>query len=123
MIETLKNVPANLAAFRATGEVTEDDFKNTVIPEVEKLVATTGQLNYLLLLDTDIKNFTAGAWLQDALLGIKNITKWNRAAIVSDSEGITKFTDVFSFAMPGEFKGFKKNELQDAIDWAAEKSR
>lgn len=122
MIETLNNVPQNLVAFRATGEVTEDDFKNTVMPEVEEKVKETGKLNYLLLLDTDIKNFTAGAWLQDVLLGIKNITKWNRAAIVSDSENIIKFTDAFSIAMPGEFKGFKKTELQQAIDWASEKA-
>lgn len=122
MIETLKNVPDNLAAFRATGEITKDDFKDVVMPEVEKLVEKTGKLNYLLLLDTDIKNFTAGAWLQDALLGVQNLTKWNRCAIVADSEGIIKFTDAFSVAMPGEFKGFKKSELQQAIDWAAEKS-
>lgn len=122
MIERLKDVPGNLAAFRATEEVTQDDFKNTVMPEVELMVEKTDKLNYLLLLDTDIKNFTAGAWLQDALLGIKNLTKWNRAAIVSDSENIIKFTDAFSVAMPGEFKGFKKTELQQAIDWASEKA-
>lgn len=122
MIERLKDVPGNLAAFRATGEVTQDDFKNTVMPEVELMVEKTDKLNYLLLLDTDIKNFTAGAWLQDVLLGIKNLMKWNRAAIVSDSENIIKFTDAFSVAMPGEFKGFKKTELQQAIDWASEKA-
>ncbi len=122
MIERLKDVPGNLAAFRATEEVTQDDFKNTVMPEVELMVEKTDKLNYLLLLDTDIKNFTAGACLQDALLGIKNLTKWNRAAIVSDSENIIKFTDAFSVAMPGEFKGFKKTELQQAIDWASEKA-
>ncbi len=120
MIETLKNVPENLAAFRASGEVKEDDFKNTVLPEVKKMVEKTGKLNYLLLLDTDIKNFSAGAWLQDALLGIQNLTKWNRTAIVTDTESIIKFTDAFSIAMPGEFKGFKKSELQQAIDWASE---
>lgn len=119
MIESLKNVPANVAAFRATGEVTQDDFKNVVIPEVEQLVEKIGKLNYVLLLDTDVSEFTAGAWLQDALLGIKNLTKWNRAAIVSDSEGVKKFTDAFSLAMPGEFKGYRKAELEQAINWAA----
>src|SRR5688572_10114234 len=119
MIESLKNVPANVAAFRATGEITQDDFKNVVIPEVEALVEKTGKLNYLLLLDTDVSNFTAGAWLQDALLGIKNLTKWNRAAIVSDSDAIIKFTDTFSLAMPGEFKGYRKAQLDQAISWVA----
>ncbi len=119
MIETLKNVPANVAAFRATGEVTQDDFKNVVIPQVEQLLEKQDKLNYLLLLDTDVKDFTAGAWMQDALLGIKNITKWNRAAIVSDSEGVIKFTDAFSVVIPGEFRGYKKAQLEQAIAWVA----
>ncbi|AWG25959.1 STAS/SEC14 domain-containing protein [Flavobacterium kingsejongi] len=121
MIEKLKDVPDTIAAFRAVGEITKEDFTNLVIPEVEALVQRTDKLNYLLLLDTELKEFSAGAWLQDALLGIKNITKWNRAAIVSDSEGVIQFTNAFSVVMPGEFKGFRKNELQLAIDWVAEK--
>ena len=121
MIEKLKDVPNTIAAFRAVGEITKEDFTNLVIPEVEALVQRTDKLNYLLLLDTELKEFSAGAWLQDALLSIKNITKWNRAAIVSDSEGVIQFTNAFSVVMPGEFKGFRKNELQLAIDWVAEK--
>jgi hypothetical protein len=120
MIETLKNVPANVAAFRATGEVTQDDYKTVLVPQVEQLVKEIDKINFLLLLDTDVQNFTAGAWMQDALLGIKNITKWNRAAIVSDSEGVIKFTDAFSVIVPGEFKGFKKAELEQAIAWVSE---
>ena len=121
MIEKLKDVPNTIAAFRAVGEITKEDFTNLVIPEVEALVQRTDKLNYLLLLDTELKEFSAAAWLQDALLGIKNITKWNSAAIVSDSEGVIQFTNAFSVVMPGEFKGFRKNELQLAIDWVAEK--
>ncbi len=122
MIEKLSNVPQNVAAFRATGEVTKDDYTNVVLPQVCLLVENTGKLNFLLLLDTSVTNFTAGAWLQDAMLGLKQLTKWNRAAIVSDSEGVIKFTDIFSFAAPGEFKGFKKEEFDEAILWVSEQA-
>jgi len=120
MITQLDNLPKNMVGFRALNEVTKDDFIHTVMPVVGKLVEETGQLNYLLLLDTSVKEFTFGAWLQDALMGIKHITKWNRAAIVSDSESIKKFTDAFSVVMPGEFKGFSKNDLDIAIEWVSE---
>lgn len=119
MIETISNAPANVAAFRATGEVTKDDYTATVMPRVEKVVEQNGELNFLLLLDTDVKNFTMGAWMQDLLVGVKNLTKWHKAAIVSDSEGVIKFTDTFGVAAPGEFKGFKKNELDAALAWVA----
>ncbi len=120
MIQQLDNMPDTMVGFRAQGEVSKEDFTEIVIPCVEKHIATTGKLNYLLLLDTSIKDFSAGAWWQDAMMGIKNLTKWNRAAIVSDSEGIRKFTDFFSILMPGEFKGFHKEDLDKAILWTSD---
>lgn len=120
MIQTIPDVPSNMVAFRSSGEVTKDDFE-IVFEHVKRLVDQTGKLNYLLFLDNSPADFTAGAWLQDALLGLKNITKWNRAAIVTDSQTVIVFTDAFSKLMPGEFRGFYKSELQKAIDWTAEK--
>ncbi|MFC0427162.1 STAS/SEC14 domain-containing protein [Chryseobacterium scophthalmum] len=117
MITILNDAPENVAAFNATGEVTREDFENLVIPYVKNKVEQFDELNYLLYLDTDLSNFTMGAWLQDALLGIKNITKWNRAAIVTDEEGVQNFTDIFSVLMPGEFKSFPKENLYNALYW------
>jgi len=121
MIHTIEELPGNVAGFRATGEVTESDFTNTVMPRVKALVDTTGTLNYLLVLDTSIKNFSAGAWFKDAIMGIRHLSKWNRAAIVTDVEGIRTFTRIFSVLMPGEFKGFEHKDLQHAIDWVSGK--
>ena len=122
MIQQLDDMPGNMIGFRAQGEVIKEDFTDTVIPLVEQQIEKTGKLNYLLLLDTSIKDFSAGAWWQDAMMGIKNITKWNRAAIVSDSEGIRRFTDFFSILMPGEFKGFHKEDLDKAVLWTSEQT-
>ena len=120
MIEQIHNLPDNMVGFRSSGEVTQDDFK-LVKTKVSEFVEKTGKLNYLLFLDNSPADFTFGAWVQDALLGIKNITKWNRAAIISDSETVDKFTSFFSKIMPGEFKVFHKNDLERAIDWTSEK--
>lgn len=121
MIVQIQDLPSNMVGFRADGEVTADDFE-TVKTQVAHLVEKQGQLNYLLFLDNSPKDFTLGAWMQDALLGIKNITKWNRAAIVSDIEGVITFTDAFSKVMPGEFRGYHKNEYDAAVDWVSGKT-
>ncbi|WP_439479847.1 STAS/SEC14 domain-containing protein [Chryseobacterium aquaticum] len=117
MISIINDAPENVAAFNATGEIMREDFENLVIPHVKSKVEQFDELNYLLYLDTDLDNFTMGAWLQDALLGIKNITKWNRAAIVTDKEGVQNFTDIFSVLMPGEFKSYPKENLYNALYW------
>ncbi len=119
MIQIIENTPDNIAAFQAVGEITKEDFDDVVMPHVKEKTQKTGELNYLLKLDTNIGNFTFGAWMQDALLGLQNFTKWNRAAIVTDKEGIIRFTDMFSKVMPGKFRGFEQAEFHEAINWVA----
>lgn len=120
MIQIIENLPSNIVGFKAIGEITEKDFSEIVMPKVKALVDATDRLNYLLVLETSLSNFTIGAWMKDAMMGIKHITKWNRAAIVSDVEAIRNFTNFFSYLMPGEFKGFEHRDLQLAIDWVSE---
>ncbi|MFN8334179.1 MAG: STAS/SEC14 domain-containing protein [Cyclobacteriaceae bacterium] len=122
MITQLKEVPNTMVAFRATGEVIKDDFDQIILPAVAELVQRTDKLNYLLVLDTPLKNFTLSAWIKDALLGLNNLTKWNRCAIVSDSDGINSFTNLFGKVMPGEFKGYKPEQLDEAINWVSEET-
>ncbi len=117
MITIISEAPENVAAFSATGDVTKEDFQNLVLPHVKRKVDEYNELNYLLYLDTDLDKFTMGAWLQDAFLGLKNLTLWNRAAIVTDKEGVQNFTDIFSVVMPGEFKSFPKGNLYNALYW------
>lgn len=120
MITIIENLPENMVGFRATGEVTADDFKNTLIPEVERFIADKDKLNYMLVVDTDLSNFMTGAWFQDAFLGLKTLTKWNRAGIVTTSEGVQKFTEIFSKLMIGEFKGFDHADYDTAVHWVSE---
>jgi len=119
MIHQINNLPENIVGFTASGEVTKEDFLLNVMPQVQSLINKTGKLNYLLVLETSIKNFTFGAWVEDAIMGIKHLIKWNKAAIVTDVEGIRTFTNLFSKIIPGEFKGFEHSELQQAIDWVS----
>ncbi len=122
MIQQLIDTPNTMVGFKATHDVTKEDFDKIVLPAVAELVQRTDKLNYLLVIDTPLKNFTIGAWLKDAMLGLNNLNKWNRAAIVSESEGITNITEVFSKVVPGEFRCYTHNELDEAIQWVGEQN-
>ena len=121
MIKQLGNLPETMVGFSAEGDVTKEDFENIVLPACEKIIEQTGRLNYLIVLNTPLSHFTYEAWMQDVYLGLEHLFKWNRGAVVSDSESIRTFTDIFSIFIPGEFKGFEHSELQKAIDWTSEK--
>ncbi|SJZ86699.1 STAS/SEC14 domain-containing protein [Sediminibacterium ginsengisoli] len=119
MITRITDVPDNMVAFHAVGKVDAADFETVVVPAVSELVKRTGELNYLMLIDTELSDFTAGAWFQDMLLGITKFTKWKRVAILTDSAAVNKFTDIFSIVAPGEFKGFRKEEFDLAVEWVS----
>lgn len=120
MIEIIKDLPPHISGFRATGKVTKNDYETVLMPEVDRLAKSYGKINFLLFLDTEVGNYTAGAWLDDALLGLKHITKWHRMAIVSNQDAVKKITDVLGHLIPGKSKGFKISELEDAKKWVAE---
>lgn len=119
MIEVLNDVALNVAGFRATGRVSKDDYETIVKPVVESKLQSAGKIHFLLYLETDVANFSAGAWIEDGLLGLKHFTKWHKMAIVSDQEGVRTFTDAFSFVAPGEAKGFTTSEYEEAKEWVA----
>ncbi len=120
MIYQIIDLPPRMIGFKASWEVTRKDFEEVVIPCVQKHVEKMGQSNYLLVLNSSISNYTFCTWLKDVLLSLKTITKWKRAAIVSDSKVLKFFVELVSAFIPGELKGFKHSEMQYAIDWLAE---
>lgn len=117
MIEVINGLPAYVAGFRAIGKVTREDYQKIIYPLVGSIAKAFGKINYLLVIETSLSNYSAGAWIDDAVLGITYFNKWNKLAIVSHSDGIKKFTDVFGKLIPGETKGFKMQDLPFAKEW------
>lgn len=119
MITIINEAPANVAAFRATGEVTKADYDNTVIPTIDALVKKQDSINFMLVLDTALSNFSIMALLKDLGVGLKHFTKWHKMAIVSESGAINTFTDMFSYISPGEAKGYTHAQLDEATRWVS----
>lgn len=119
MIQVIKEAPGNVAAFRATGKVERKDYDDMVIPVIDELVRRQDSINFMLVLDTSLSNFTIGAIMRDLGVGIKHFTKWHKMAIVSESGAINTFTDFFSYIAPGEAKGFTHSQIGEAMDWVS----
>ncbi len=120
MLAKIENMPAYVAAFKATGEVDENDYKSVMIPELERINKEHGHLHLLMVLETPVKNFSLGAWMQDAWMGLKHFRGWRKIAIVTDEKVIETFTDKFGVLIPGKTKAFEHSELDVAKKWVAE---
>ncbi|MEP6615406.1 MAG: STAS/SEC14 domain-containing protein [Ginsengibacter sp.] len=121
MIEIIPGLSPETAAFKAVGKVTKDDYEKILMPEVGRISKTFDKINFFLLLDTNVGNYSMGAWIDDALVGLKHLFKWHRVAIVSDQKMVKTITDIFGHLVPGEYKGFVKEETEAAKKWVTGK--
>ncbi len=122
MLSPIKNLPSHVFGVKARGEVTEADFKSVMLPGLADQADRTNQLYFLFHLETKLQDFTFGAWMQDALAGLKHLTQWKKMAFVTDQKGVEKFMDYYTHLVPGEAKGFPLDQLDDAIKWVSEKN-
>jgi hypothetical protein len=107
--------------FTLTGEITKDEYDNVIMPAVKEITDHSSTLNMLLVINTDLSNFTVGAWMKDALLGLKNLIKFHRVALVSDSQIVKNITSMANLVVPGEYKNFLMTEESEAKVWVSEK--
>lgn len=119
MLTKMNDVPPHVAGFLATGHINKDDYEKVLLPELERIDKAHGHLHYLMVLETPVKNFSLGAWMEDAWAGIRHFRGWKKIAIVSDEHAVKKITDKFEWAVPGKSKGFKLSELEEAKKWVA----
>ncbi len=117
MLTEITGLPDHIFGVRATGEVTSDDVKSVLLTGLKRTAERFNEIRYLLVLETDVKNFTAGAWVEDVKAGLQNFVKWKKIAVVSAEKGVEWFTDIFTVVTPGKSKGFKPEEIEEAKAW------
>lgn len=61
MLELIKDLPPFVVGIRAPGEVTAEEYRNTVLPVADAAVKEHGDINYLLVMETDISNWNLSA--------------------------------------------------------------
>jgi len=120
MIEKIPNLPDNVLGFTAKGTVTADDYESVIIPAVEELFSRNKKVRFLYHLGKDFAGFEVGAMWDDAKLGLKHLTGWERVAVVSDMDWIRGAMRVFGIAIPGHVRVFRNSELSDAVQWISE---
>jgi SpoIIAA-like len=121
MIERIEGMPAGVVGFRASGEVSAEDYRTVLEPALREAVES-GEVRMLYLLPSDVK-MDAGAMLQDAKtgldLGIGHHSAWRRTAIVTDIDWVRKALRAFAWMAPGEVKAFAEGDLEAARAWVA----
>ena len=117
MIEQLQGFPKNVVAFAGRGQVTKADYLSTVIPAVDKALGSHDRVRLYYELNADFAGIDADAILEDFKIGMQHLTRWERAAVVTDVPWIAHAVSLFSFLMPGAMKVFPTKDAERARSW------
>ena len=120
MIESIPDLPDNVLGFSASGTVTARDYEALIIPAVEAMFARHDKIRLLYHLGPDVTGFEAAAMWDDARVGLRHFSGWERIAVVSDVDWIRGAMRLFGLAMPGEVRVFQNAELAAATRWISE---
>jgi SpoIIAA-like len=117
MMTELTDLPAGVIGFESTGKLHAEDYRDVLLPTVER-AAADGAVRVVIVVD-DFDGLSAGALWQDLKMGVEHLRAWKRIALVTDIEWMTNLTAMFGWMTPGEVKHFPLAQRADAIAWVA----
>ncbi|WP_250626974.1 STAS/SEC14 domain-containing protein [Pinirhizobacter soli] len=120
MIEQIPNLPAGTLGFRATGTVTAADYENVLVPDIEAAFAVNRKLRLLYHVAPGFESFEAGAMWDDAKLGFRHFSGWDRVALVTDVAWLRGLAGAMKIFVPADLRLFADADLEKAKAWIAE---
>lgn len=119
-IELIEGLPSNTLGVEAKGKITGEDYEKILIPKVEEMLKSNEKINFLYHVGEDFDGYEFKAMWDDAKVGLSHLTKWNKIALVTDVDWITKCTKVFGFIFHGHVKTFTNAQIEESKSWLAE---
>jgi len=120
VIELMSDLPEGVLGFTASGKVTGEDYEKVVVPAVEAGLEQQPRLSLIYHLGERFTGFAAAAMWDDAKIGLKHPTAWDRVAVVTDVDWIRNATKAFGFVMPCHVRTFGNDRLAEARAWVAD---
>jgi hypothetical protein len=117
MIKELDDMPEGVVGFEASGMVHADDYRDVVLPALER-AGEKGDIRFLLVIP-DFKGMTGAAVGQDLKTGFHHFKQWKKVALVTDVSWMAHLTSLFGWMSPGQTRVFAMDERDAALAWVA----
>jgi hypothetical protein len=120
MIEVEHIGEHGMIEIRMTAPVSDSDYEERLMPAIDKAIVGGDYLRMLAIVEAGFSDFTLGAIMQDARLGLKHWRGFDRVAVVTDNGALTKAIGAFSVFMPCPVAIFEMSDVDDARRWLRE---
>jgi hypothetical protein len=123
VIERVSDLPSGVLGFRASGKVTNDEYRQMIEP-IYAALERAEKLNIYFELADDFHGLDLGALWQDVKaagsIGLKHRSSWQRMALVTDKDWVRHGASAFGWLAPGDLRLFEPSECENARAWLSE---
>jgi hypothetical protein len=117
MLEIVEDMPGNILAIKASGEVTAEDYETVMVPAVEGKLKKFDKVRMLYEIGPEMSGFSAGAMWQDTKVGMSHLFSFEKIAVVTDHAWLANAVRAFGFMVPCPVKVFSNEEQDAAKSW------
>ncbi len=117
MIEVLPQSHDAAVGVRATGLLTDADYKQTLIPLLEKTIAERGRVRLLVEFADTFAGWEMTAAWDDAAFGFAHRADFDKIAMVGGPHWVAWSARLFAPFIAGEMRAFPAGQTQQAWAW------
>lgn len=116
MLKVIEGLPPDVLGITATGKVTHEDYRTTLIPKAEAMLAN-GPIKMLYVIGKDCTGFELEALWDDGGFGMKHWRDFGRIAVVTEHAWLRSVISMFTPFIRGEVRLFDLPGLPAAKEW------
>ena len=120
MLKIMNDLSGNVLGVSAEGKITGTDYETVLIPAIKEKLKSHKKIRMLYQLGSKFTGFELSAMLDDAKMGMKHLSAWDRIALVSDHEMINTSAKFFGHMLSCELRIFKNLGMGEAKKWITE---
>ena len=119
MIESLPESYGNILGLKASGKLTDGDYKDILVPSIEAVAKEYGKVRFLFYLDENFKGWEPRALWDDFEVGLGKLRgDFEKFALVGGPRWVQWAMKLDSYLMPhGQAKTFSIDQLWEAWAW------
>ncbi len=120
MLTLIDGLPDRVIGIRASGEVTDDDYEDVLVPAIDDRRARHDKVRLLYVLGEEFTGYEADAVWEDVKLGMRTFNAYDKIAVVTDATWMRRAVSAFGWMLPGEVRVFDMPSLDDATAWISD---
>jgi hypothetical protein len=115
----IEGLPDDTVGISVRGVIGAQDYAETIVPAIEAKLARHDRIKVLYEVGPEFEAYTAGALWSDTRLGVTNLTRFSKVAVVTDIPWMRGALRIFAPLVPAEIHVFATAGLAEAKAWIA----